>query len=121
MLNQKTINVDSPIGSNDDLSLIDIFENLYATRADNKLDYKKSLKTEIKKLLGTLIERKKSIICYFNGIGIDQSWSLDDIGSRFSLTKEGGRTNKRQGNHQATINKLLPIFKTLFGLNRFAV
>lgn len=94
MFNLRTLSVDSPLGSHEDLTLIDILENFEATRADNKLVHDESLKTEIKRSLGTLTERQKSVICYFYGIGIDQPWSLDDIGSRYSLTKERVRQIK---------------------------
>ncbi len=94
LMNIRHLSVDSPIGGSEDLALIDILENFDATSADNNLVHDESLKTEIKRSLGTLTERQKSVICYFYGIGMDHPWSLDDIGSRFSLTKERVRQIK---------------------------
>ncbi len=94
LMNIRHLSVDSPIGDSEDQTLIDILENFDATSADNNLVHDESLKTEIKRSLGTLTERQKSVICYFYGIGMDQPWSLDDIGSRFSLTKERVRQIK---------------------------
>ena len=44
--------------------------------------------------LKTLTERQKNVICYFYGIGVDHPLSLEDIGERYSLTRERVRQIK---------------------------
>jgi RNA polymerase primary sigma factor len=49
---------------------------------------------EIERSLKTLTERQKEVICYFFGIGVDHPMSLEDIGEKFSLTRERVRQIK---------------------------
>src|SRR6185436_563020 len=56
--------------------------------------YNQSLKTEIERSLTTLTERQKEVICFFFGIGVDHPMSLEDIGEKFSLTRERVRQIK---------------------------
>jgi RNA polymerase primary sigma factor len=88
------ISVDSPLGDEDDNTLIDILVNDNATGSDEKLVRDESLKIAIKSSLQTLSERQKNIICYFYGIGVDHPLTLEDIGEQYSLTRERVRQIK---------------------------
>jgi len=74
--------------------LIDVLENPNADSTDGELIHNDSLKIEIDRSLKTLTERQKEVICYFFGIGVDHPLSLEDIGERFSLTRERVRQIK---------------------------
>jgi RNA polymerase primary sigma factor len=62
--------------------------------ADEDIANRQSLKLEIERSLNTLTERQQEVIRYFFGIGIDHPMSLEDIGDRFSLTRERVRQIK---------------------------
>ena len=95
------ISMDSPLSDGEDNTLIDILVNPNATRTDEKLEHYESLQLEIERSLKTLTERQKDVLCYFYGIGVDHPLSLEDIGERYSLTRERVRQIKDKA-----INKL---------------
>ncbi|MGI8637131.1 MAG: sigma-70 family RNA polymerase sigma factor [Segetibacter sp.] len=88
------LSVDSPIGDGEDNTLIDVLVNENAVQADQQLVHGESLKMEIDRSLKALTERQKNVICYFYGIGVDHPLSLEDIGERYSLTRERVRQIK---------------------------
>ncbi|WP_438946431.1 sigma-70 family RNA polymerase sigma factor [Sediminibacterium sp.] len=95
------ISIDSPVAEGEDITLIDLLENTNEAETDEKLAYHESLHVEIERSLGTLTDRQKKVICFFFGIGVDRALSLEDIGSRFNLTRERVRQIKDKA-----INKL---------------
>lgn len=95
------VSIDSPVAEGEDITLIDLLENTNEAQTDAKLDYHESLHVEIERSLGTLTDRQKKVICFFFGIGVDRALSLEDIGSRFNLTRERVRQIKDKA-----INKL---------------
>ena len=88
------ISVDTPLSEGEDNTLIDVMENPNADRAETNIDHNESLKIDIDRSLKTLTERQKEVICFFFGIGVDHPMSLEDIGDRFSLTRERVRQIK---------------------------
>jgi RNA polymerase primary sigma factor len=88
------ISVDTPLSEGEDNTLIDVMENTNADRAETNIEHKESLKIDIDRSLKTLTERQKEVICFFFGIGVDHPMSLEDIGDRFSLTRERVRQIK---------------------------
>ena len=95
------ISMDSPLCDGEDNTLMDVLVNPNATRTDEKLEHYESLQVEIERSLKTLTERQKDVLCYFYGIGVDHPLSLEDIGERYSLTRERVRQIKDKA-----INKL---------------
>ena len=88
------ISVDTPLSEGEDNTLIDVMENPNADRAEVNIEHNESLKMDIDRSLKTLTERQKEVICFFFGIGVDHPMSLEDIGDRFSLTRERVRQIK---------------------------
>jgi RNA polymerase primary sigma factor len=88
------ISVDTPLSEGEDNTLIDVMENKNADRAETNIEHTESLKVDIDRSLKTLTERQKEVICFFFGIGVDHPMSLEDIGDRFSLTRERVRQIK---------------------------
>jgi RNA polymerase primary sigma factor len=88
------ISVDTPLSEGEDNTLIDVMENPNADRAETNIEHTESLKIDIDRSLKTLTERQKEVICFFFGIGVDHPMSLEDIGDRFSLTRERVRQIK---------------------------
>ena len=94
LMGSRHISVDSPLGDGEDNTLIDVLVNSNAEQADGKLIHEESLKMEIDRSLKALTERQKNVICFFYGIGVDHPLSLEDIGERYSLTRERVRQIK---------------------------
>ena len=88
------ISVDTPLSEGEDNTLIDVMENPNADRTETNIEHTESLKLDIDRSLKTLTERQKEVICFFFGIGVDHPMSLEDIGDRFSLTRERVRQIK---------------------------
>ena len=88
------VSVDTPLAEGEDNTLLDVLENPNAEKTDNALDHTESLKVEIERSLKALTERQKEVICFFFGIGVDHPMSLEDIGEKFSLTRERVRQIK---------------------------
>ncbi|HSZ33000.1 MAG TPA: RNA polymerase sigma factor RpoD/SigA [Puia sp.] len=88
------VSVDTPLSEGEDNTLIDVMENHNADRAETNIEHTESLKVDIDRSLKTLTERQKEVICFFFGIGVDHPMSLEDIGDRFSLTRERVRQIK---------------------------
>lgn len=93
-LNVRHVSMDSPLSDGEENTLMDVLENDNAAKTDGLLVHDQSLKTEIDRSLKTLTERQKEVICFFFGIGVDHPMSLEDIGERFSLTRERVRQIK---------------------------
>lgn len=88
------ISMDQPLADGEDSTLIDVLINRDDIGTDDALAVGASLHTEIERSLSTLTERQKEVIRFFFGIGIDHPLSLEDIGERFSLTRERVRQIK---------------------------
>jgi RNA polymerase primary sigma factor len=87
------VSMDQPLSDGEDGTMMDVMINPNAIGTDHAL-YIASLKVEIDRSLSSLTERQKQVIRYFYGIGIDHALSLEDIGERFSLTRERVRQIK---------------------------
>ncbi len=88
------ISMDAPFVSGEENSLLDVLENGQATNTDKGLAYTESLRLEIERSLSTLTDRQCDVIKLYFGIGIEHPMSLEDIGGRFSLTRERVRQIK---------------------------
>ena len=93
-VSNRHISMDSPLFEGDDDSLVDVMENTNAERTDVMLEHHESLRLEVEMSLLILTERQKEILCYFFGIGVDHPLSLEDIGTRYNLTRERVRQIK---------------------------
>jgi RNA polymerase primary sigma factor len=93
-INVRHVSTDTPISEGEEGTLIDLLENPNAEKTEKNIEHDESLKLEIERSLKALTERQKEVICYFFGIGIDHPMTLEDIGERFSLTRERVRQIK---------------------------
>ena len=94
MLGSKHVSVDTPLTYGEENTLIDVLVNQNAPETDERLVHEESLKVEINRSLCSLTERQKNVVCFFYGIGVDHPLSLEDIGERYSLTRERVRQIK---------------------------
>ncbi|MBR4984572.1 MAG: sigma-70 family RNA polymerase sigma factor [Proteobacteria bacterium] len=86
-ISRTTVSLDSPIGDDDDCSLADFIED---TTAPNQLDHlnTEALSDEISRVLKTLTEREERILRLRFGIGEDTTYTLEEVGKEFNLTRE---------------------------------
>jgi len=94
-LSGRHVSVDAPIVSDDDTSMLDVMVNHDAPRADQNL-MTESLSREIERSLATLSEKERDIINLYFGIGVNHSWTLEEIGVHFDLTRERVRQIKEK-------------------------
>lgn len=88
------VSVDAPFVDSEDNTLLDVLENPNSDAADTELSHYDSLRCEIDRSLGTLTERQRDVIKLYFGIGVEHPMSLEDIGEKFSLTRERVRQIK---------------------------
>ncbi|MGZ3755307.1 MAG: sigma-70 family RNA polymerase sigma factor [Mucilaginibacter sp.] len=86
------ISVDAPFITGEENTLLDVLQSSDAgTDSDLMID---SLTQEIKRSLGILAEREKQVIVLFFGLNSCAAHSLEEIGEKFSLTRERVRQIK---------------------------
>ena len=88
------VSVDAPFVDSEDNTLLDILENPNSEAADSELYHNESLRCEIDRSLSTLTDRQRDVIKLYFGIGVPNPMSLEDIGEKFSLTRERVRQIK---------------------------
>ena len=114
-INSRHLSMDSPLSDGEESTLIDVLENDNAEKTDGELIHTESLKTEIDRSLKTLTERQKEVICFFFGIGVDHPMSLEDIGERFSLTRERVRQIKDKALTKLKASNRCSMLRTYLG------
>jgi RNA polymerase primary sigma factor len=115
-INSRHVSMDSPLSEGEENTLIDVLENPNADKTDGELDHTQSLKTEIDRSLKALTERQKEVICFFFGIGVDHPMSLEDIGERFSLTRERVRQIKDKAITKLRANNRCKLLRSYLGI-----
>ena len=87
--------LDAPFAEGEDSSLINVIEEQEERDPDNTV-MDTSMKEEIASALSTLTERERSVIEMYFGINRDRSFTLNEIGEQFSLTRERVRQIKEK-------------------------
>ena len=88
------ISVDAPFVDGEDNTLLDVIANNDSPMADAALN-QESLSKEVDRALKQLHEREREILKMFFGIGC-QEMTLEEIGSKFDLTRERVRQIKEK-------------------------
>ena len=115
-MSARHVSMDTPLSDGEDNTLIDVMANPNAEVTDKNIEHTESLKTEIERSLKALTERQKEVICYFFGIGVDHPMSLEDIGERFSLTRERVRQIKDKAITKLKTTNRSKILRSYLGL-----
>ena len=89
------VSVDAPLKEGEDGSLLDLMVNMDSPVADRDL-MRESLLAEINRSLATLTPKEQEVLTLFYGIGLKNSWTLDEIGDKFDLTRERVRQIKEK-------------------------
>jgi RNA polymerase primary sigma factor len=89
------LSLDAPFSVSEDNSLIDILEDEEQPSPDESL-LSDSLRVEIEKALDTLTPREAEVINLYFGLNHEKPLTLEEIGARFSLTRERVRQIKEK-------------------------
>jgi RNA polymerase primary sigma factor len=81
------ISLDRPIGDSDDCYFGDFLEDKSAANPAN-ISSNELLKEKITEVLDTLTDREREIICLRYGIGDGYTYTLEEVGRRFNVTRE---------------------------------
>jgi RNA polymerase primary sigma factor len=91
----KHVSIDAPFLNGEESTLLDVLENIESPQADVDL-MSESLNLEIERSLNTLTIREREIVKLFFGIGFTHGLSLEEIGTKFDLTRERVRQIKEK-------------------------
>lgn len=94
-ISARHLSMDAPISTEDDTNFIDTFISEEVTHTDSNL-IKESLVNEINRSMEVLDERERELIRMFFGIGKSHEYTLDEIGEKFNITREGARQIKEK-------------------------
>ncbi len=81
------ISLDRPIGDSDDCYFGDFLEDKSVENPAN-ISSNEMLKEKITEVLDTLSDREREIICLRYGIGDGYTYTLEEVGRRFNVTRE---------------------------------
>ena len=84
----KQTSMDAPFGEEESGSLLDVLENVTTGPTDGQLVFNDSLKVETLRALSTLTAREREVIMMSFGIGLDNPYTLEEIGDAMGLTRE---------------------------------
>ena len=108
------VSVDAPFVDGEDNSLLDVMVNNDSPKADLEL-MKESLQREIERSLATLSDREKDVVMLFFGIGKKHGLTLEEIGTKFDLTRERVRQIKEKAIRRLRHNSRSKLLKTYLG------
>jgi RNA polymerase primary sigma factor len=89
------LSLDAPFSDSEDNSLLDVLEDELQPSPDESL-LDESLRIEIEKALDTLTPREAEVINLYFGLSHEKPLTLEEIGARFSLTRERVRQIKEK-------------------------
>ena len=108
------VSVDAPFVDGEDNSLLDVMVNNDSPKADLEL-MRESLQREIERSLSTLSDREKDVVMLFFGIGKKHGLTLEEIGSKFDLTRERVRQIKEKAIRRLRHNSRSKLLKAYLG------
>lgn len=113
-MNGRHVSMDAPFAEGEDHGLLDVMENGDSPKADNEL-MKQSLNREIKRSLATLTEREAEVLKLFYGIDGHREISLEEIGTKFDLTRERVRQIKEKAIKRLKHNSRSKLLRAYLG------
>ena len=94
-MNLKTVSVDAPLPNEEGNCLLDVLSSNSNPEPDSQL-MDESLSQEIERSLSLLTEKEREILKLHFGIGIGYSLTLEEIGTKYGLTRERVRQIKEK-------------------------
>ena len=94
-MNLKTVSVDAPLPNEEGNCLLDVLSSSSNPEPDSLL-IDESLSQEIQRSLSLLSDKEREILMLHFGIGIGYSLTLEEIGTKYGLTRERVRQIKEK-------------------------
>lgn len=94
-ISSRHLSLDAPFTPGEDNRLIDLIEDEMQSSPDESL-MEEALKNEIVRALDSLSPREGEVLTLYFGINSDRSFTLEEIGIRFGLTRERVRQIKEK-------------------------
>ena len=94
-ISTRAVSMDAPIIPDEDTKLIDLMTPADSHGTDEEL-MQESLRREIERSLSTLSEKERDVINMYYGIGMNHGLTLEEIGTKFDLTRERVRQIKEK-------------------------
>jgi len=91
----RCISMDAPLRQDDETKFLDVFVSDESSHTDDTL-MRESLTSEIQRSLATLSVKERDVISLFYGIGMPLGFTLEEIGTKFDLTRERVRQIKEK-------------------------
>lgn len=113
-MSTRTVSMDAPIDQDEDTKLLDVFVAEDTPSTDDPL-IRESLAKEIQRSLATLTEKEREIINMFYGIGFPHSYTLEEIGAMFDLTRERVRQIKEKAIRRLKHSSRSKLLKSYLG------
>jgi RNA polymerase primary sigma factor len=89
------VSMDAPLAADEETKFLDVYVPKDIPETDEYLMHE-SLGREIQRSLATLSEKERDVINMYYGIGMNHSLTLEEIGSKFNLTRERVRQIKEK-------------------------
>ncbi len=94
-ISSRHLSLDAPFQEGEDNRLLDVLEDEVQASPDEEL-FGEALEKEVVKALSTLTDREAEVIRLYFGIGREKPMTLEQIGTRFGLTRERVRQIKEK-------------------------
>jgi RNA polymerase primary sigma factor len=114
MSSGRHVSMDAPLQDGEDGDMYDVIKNPENPSPD-KLLIRESLRKEIERSLSTLTPREADVVRYFFGLGGAQALTLEEIGDKFSLTRERVRQIKEKAIRRLKHGSRNKLLKTYLG------
>lgn len=113
-ISTKYISMDAPLTHDEDSKFLDVFVSDDSPNTDDDL-MRESLTREIQRSLSTLSEKERDVINLYYGIGRNHGMTLEEIGSKFGLTRERVRQIKEKAIRRLKHNSRSRLLKAYLG------
>ena len=110
----RPVSMDSPLKKNSDNRLIDVIENQQDPEPDAEI-MDESLKEEVVEILKTLNSREEKIVKLYYGLAGEKPHTLEEIGSKFKLTRERVRQIKEKALRRLRFSSRSKVLKYYLG------
>ncbi|MEX8548781.1 RNA polymerase sigma factor RpoD/SigA [uncultured Mucilaginibacter sp.] len=107
------VSMDAPFVQGEENTLLDVLDNKEPNTDSMLID--ESLAEEIRRSLSSLTEREREIIVLFFGLGANSPFSLEEIGEKFTLTRERVRQIKDKALQRLRHTSRSKILKSYLG------
>lgn len=94
-ISSRQVSMDAPFSNGEENNLLDVLYNEEDKNPDDHL-ITDSLKKEVQRALSTLTQRESDVITFYFGLNGKNALTLEEIGERFSLTRERVRQIKEK-------------------------